>query len=148
MKCRRKKKLIKYYSNFFTEEEIFGAVASEVLPNAKYLEQKIQDKISLTINKQLEKYAFEHEFVVYNFNTNQSLGLHYDFSYTTPPHISVVVYLNSQFEGGEICFPDYELEIKPAKGDLLFYDSSIKHEVKEIKSGYRIATGVFWNVKE
>ena len=58
------------------------------------------------------------------------------------------MYLNSQFEGGEICFPDYELEIKPAKGDLLFYDSSIKHEVKEIKSGYRIATGVFWNVKE
>jgi predicted 2-oxoglutarate/Fe(II)-dependent dioxygenase YbiX len=140
--------LIKYYSNFFTEEEIFDVVALKVLPNAKYLEEKIHKEISSTVNKQLKKYPFQMEFVVYDMKPTESMGVHYDFSYTTPPHISVVVYLSSEFEGGEIYFPDQDLAIKPSKGALLFYDSNIRHEVKEIRSGNRSATGVFWDIDE
>jgi hypothetical protein len=54
-------------------------------------------------------------------------------------HIASVLYLNDNYDGGEINFPQHNLSIKPKKGDLLIFpgNQNYAHEVKEILSGER-----------
>lgn len=51
-----------------------------------------------------------------------------------------VVYVND-FEGGELYYPEWDLEYKPEKGDLVIHSSSKKfrHGVRPVKSGPRYA---------
>ena len=53
-----------------------------------------------------------------------------------------IFFLNDDYEGGEIYFPDYEISIKPEPGDLLCFPDQPRyvHGVKEIISGTRFTT--------
>jgi len=57
-----------------------------------------------------------------------------------------VIYLNDDYEGGEIYFPDHGIELKPKAGTLVFFPSSTMyiHGVKEITRGSRYTTPSFW----
>lgn len=50
---------------------------------------------------------------------------------------SSVVYLNNDFEGGKIRFPEYNVEYAPQLGDLVIFKADIQHEVTTITSGKR-----------
>lgn len=53
--------------------------------------------------------------------------------------ITAILYLNSEFEGGEIHFPKQGVELRPSAGTLLIFPSNrnFPHEVKPIVRGYR-----------
>lgn len=53
--------------------------------------------------------------------------------------ITILVYLNSDFEGGELIFPDYGLVIKPKAGDMLMFPSGhqYSHHVTPVTDGTR-----------
>lgn len=53
--------------------------------------------------------------------------------------ITILVYLNSDFEGGELIFPEYDLQIKPEAGDMLMFPSGhqYSHFVTPVTSGVR-----------
>lgn len=57
-----------------------------------------------------------------------------------------VIYLNDNYEGGEIYFPDHNLDFKPKSGTLVFFPSNnmYVHGVREIKSGTRYTCPSFW----
>ena len=40
---------------------------------------------------------------------------------------AVLLYLNDDYEGGEIYFPDYDLKIKPEIGDLIFFPGTQRY---------------------
>jgi hypothetical protein len=69
-------------------------------------------------------------------------GMHDHFDSSRPNDIATLVYLNSDYEGGEIYFPDYDIVIKPEPGDLLCFPDqpAYVHGVKTIKSGTRYTT--------
>lgn len=46
-------------------------------------------------------------------------------------------YLNDDFEGGEISYPEYKVDYKPSAGDLIIHTTDVIHGVKKIKSGMR-----------
>jgi hypothetical protein len=50
--------------------------------------------------------------------------------------ISAILYLipNNDFEGGDILFPEFEIEHKPLDNQLIVFPSCIDHEVSVIKS--------------
>jgi hypothetical protein len=50
---------------------------------------------------------------------------------------SSVIYLNNDFEGGTINFPEYNVEYAPKTGDLVIFKADIQHEVTTITSGKR-----------
>jgi len=62
--------------------------------------------------------------------------------------ITVLIYLNDDYEGGEISFPSQNLFIKPKPGDVLIFPSNrmFKHEVLPILSGERFAVMQTWNL--
>lgn len=53
---------------------------------------------------------------------------------------AVLLYLNEDYQGGEIYFPEYGLEIKPEKNELIFFPGTeyYLHGVKEVVSGHRL----------
>jgi|688.fasta_scaffold23176_7 predicted 2-oxoglutarate/Fe(II)-dependent dioxygenase YbiX len=59
---------------------------------------------------------------------------------------AALVYLNDDYEGGEIYFPEYDVEIKPNKGDLIFFPGThyYMHGVREVLSGHRLALMSFF----
>jgi hypothetical protein len=48
---------------------------------------------------------------------------------------TVIWYLNDDYEGGEIGFSDYGLEIKPERGDIYIYPSYYMHYAKNVTKG-------------
>jgi hypothetical protein len=59
---------------------------------------------------------------------------------------SSVLYLNDDYEGGELFFPEFDLTIKPKLGDLVTFptNSMYIHAVKEVKHGTRYTIALSW----
>jgi len=53
---------------------------------------------------------------------------------------STLLYYNDDFEGGEIVYPEYDMEYKPVAGDLLIHTTEVVHGVKKVKSGTRYSS--------
>lgn len=52
-------------------------------------------------------------------------------------NLTVICYLNDTYEGGEITFPQFNLNIKPKPGDLIMFPSRYRHGVLQMYSGNR-----------
>jgi hypothetical protein len=54
-------------------------------------------------------------------------------------NVSVLMYPNDNYVGGEITFPDYDLVIKPKAGSMIMFpgNNSYKHTVERVKDGVR-----------
>lgn len=80
------------------------------------------------------------KYGVSKYPVNSKLSLHADTGvYNTDRLITFVIYLESPSNGGEIEFPEVEMLIKPQKGMLLSFYSELKHSVRMIERGERIA---------
>lgn len=57
-----------------------------------------------------------------------------------------VLYLNDNYEGGNIYFPQYGIDIKPSSGTYAFFPGDLDHlhGVSEIKNNIRYTFPIFW----
>ncbi len=81
--------------------------------------------------------------------TGASMGPHTDSSPNpTTEHISAVLYLNDDYIGGELAFPNQEIVIKPKAGSLVIFPSvpPFFHESREIISGIKYMSPAFWHL--
>lgn len=68
----------------------------------------------------------------------------------TRSRYAAFLYLNDNFEGGLLRFPDRNIEIQPKIGMLAAFDGGFKnmHEVTMITKGVRYTLGSFWDDRE
>jgi len=68
---------------------------------------------------------------------------------STDRDLSTVLFLNDDFEGGEFCFPDFRIKVKPEPGLLVCFPSNqlYKHGVEPVKSGERYSIVNWMTVK-
>lgn len=68
----------------------------------------------------------------------------------TRSRYAAFLYLNNDFEGGLLRFPDRNVEIQPKIGMLAAFDGGFKnmHEVTMITKGVRYTLGSFWDDRE
>jgi hypothetical protein len=68
----------------------------------------------------------------------------------TRSRYAAFLYLNDDFEGGLLRFPDRNIEIQPKIGMLAAFDGGFKnmHEVTMITKGIRYTLGSFWDDRE
>lgn len=74
------------------------------------------------------------------WNIGTQAGIHTDSNNTEWIIFSTVLYLNDNYEGGEIYFPNQGVELKPKSGDMIIFPSGgheYFHGVKPIISGKR-----------
>ena len=55
----------------------------------------------------------------------------------------IILYLNDDFEGGELYYKDLDLRIKPKKNSMVIHKSSIFHQVLKVKNGTRYSMTSF-----
>jgi Rps23 Pro-64 3,4-dihydroxylase Tpa1-like proline 4-hydroxylase len=57
----------------------------------------------------------------------------------------IAIYLNEDFQGGELNYPDLNISIKPKRSSMLIHDAKLLHQVLPVQSGsrYSITTFVF-----
>jgi Rps23 Pro-64 3,4-dihydroxylase Tpa1-like proline 4-hydroxylase len=60
-------------------------------------------------------------------------------------HLASIVYLNDDYEGGEISFPELNITIKPKPGTLISFPGNkhYLHEVKKVLSGTRFTLSMW-----
>jgi predicted 2-oxoglutarate/Fe(II)-dependent dioxygenase YbiX len=61
-----------------------------------------------------------------------------------------ILYLNDDYEGGVLYFPDHDIKIKPKSGDFVMFPGGIEnvHGVSEITKGSRYTMVSFWDYEE
>lgn len=119
-------------------EQLLDNKAEEILKKYEkntYLE--ILGNYSRNINLRIERLGWMRRLELVKWNYNKSLEPHTD-GHTQIPNepglsLSTLIYLNDDYIGGEICFPDYGISIKPDAKDLIIFPSHFLHEVKETK---------------
>ena len=68
----------------------------------------------------------------------------------TRSRYAAFLYLNDEFEGGMLQFPDQDIRLQPKVGMLAAFDGGFNnmHEVTLITSGVRYTIGSFWDDRE
>lgn len=109
---------------------------------------KINSTIEKALNKVLKEYTKEHYelkyMVICKNRMGKVLGPHTDSSNCIK--LSIILYLNNDYEGGEIVFPELDLELKPSPGSALVFPSTQKytHFSKVITSKPKYTINSFW----
>jgi hypothetical protein len=83
-----------------------------------------------------------HEpYYILKYGENNFFDDHGDTTFSHPRAVSLIFYLNSDYEGGEIEFPELDLIYKPKGNDVLVFPSNFiyHHKVHSITSGTRYA---------
>ncbi len=64
--------------------------------------------------------------------------------------IASLFYINDDYEGGELYFPNQGIQFKPKRGSAYFFpgDMNYVHGVTKIKSGVRYTCPFFWEILE
>lgn len=87
-------------------------------------------------NRQLQKHKIKnltHNLEIIYENEKYKYGLWTQG--TNLPTYTAIIYLSSDFEGGEFCFVDQV--IKPKSGDVIIFNAKEVHKVNPLKSGTR-----------
>lgn len=81
------------------------------------------------------------------YSTGKSMGPHVDdYNDGDDPNISVVLYLNDDYEGGELYFKEQDIKIKPEAGSIVIFPSvePYYHESLPVLSGTKYMSPGFW----
>jgi Rps23 Pro-64 3,4-dihydroxylase Tpa1-like proline 4-hydroxylase len=81
------------------------------------------------------------------YTVGKWMGPHVDsYNDERSPILSIVLYLNDNYEGGELNFPNQDVCIKPSAGSLIAFPSvePYFHESKKIISGIKYMSPGFW----
>jgi predicted 2-oxoglutarate/Fe(II)-dependent dioxygenase YbiX len=120
-----------------------------------YESMKIHQTIYNAIMNSAKHYTKEHNNLnpgvltplsISKYFEGKLMGPHVDAHNDDPTKtISCVLYLNDNYEGGELNFPNHNITIKPEAGSLVIFPSKYLHESKIIKSGVKYMAPGFWN---
>lgn len=94
-----------------------------------------KEKYAQVLDVSFQKTTWIREPELVKWEPGSSLPPHIDGpGRIEPPQLTVggLVYLNDNYSGGELYFPDQDVIIKPSAGDLVFFPCHFYHEVKVV----------------
>ena len=90
------------------------------------------------INKYRINEPIYHEpYQALKYRAGEGYKEHYDGGTEMGRAISAVIYLNDNYEGGQIEFPNFKIKLKPEKGMLILFPSNYayRHVAHEVTQG-------------
>jgi hypothetical protein len=66
----------------------------------------------------------DDDYYLLRYSKGEKYQFHYDGNTRSKRAISVLIYLNSDYEGGEIEFSNFNIKIKPKSGTLILFPSN------------------------
>lgn len=113
-----------------------GGISYDI--NERILEIYSKDKYKTNFPESIQR----------QYVNGEELDLHYDAIHNPDIKYAIVIYLNDDYEGGELYFPQHNIEIKPKAGSLMTFPGTekFKHGTKKVygtKDRFVIACFVF-----
>jgi len=136
--------------DFITKEE-----SEQILKDAKrssswdqgegFWENRITEvspEIPLNIHTRLSNLFISHNGInalnlVSRFFAGDSMPLHTDEVGHSAIAYGAIIYLNEDFQGGGLHYPDYNFTVEPKARSLVIHPGNIAHQVREITAGTR-----------
>jgi hypothetical protein len=107
-------------------------IYNDTLVNLRHCVDDYQQRYNIGLN-----YMEAINYVRYGENQHFQVHTDHGFSYTCT--MSSVMYLNDEYDGGELWFPYLDLEFKPEYGDIVLFPSTyiFAHAAKPVTSGVK-----------
>ena len=125
----------------------------EIDDRSKYILTEITNAFMECSKKYKEHYNLDHEvnlddeFGIKKYFVGKGLGPHADqYDGNMRLRYSLVLYVNDDYEGGELLFENHDVGVKPEAGSLAIFPSSYPylHESTPLISGAKIMCPAFW----
>lgn len=119
----------------------------------QYIWNMVNDKINECMEHYKNKYHFidiETEGLMFlEYGVGNFFNYHLDENQDVPRTTSVTVYLNDDYDGGEIEYEHFDLKVKPKLGDIAIFSSSYpyRHRVNLVTKGVRYAVVAWYRWK-
>jgi hypothetical protein len=90
-------------------------------------------------------------FNILNYDVNGEYKTHVDtgtgISDLSSRKVTMIIYLNDDYKGGELYFPLLRYKIKPKKGDIVVFPSSFlyPHCALPVKKGRKLAVNIWYH---
>jgi Rps23 Pro-64 3,4-dihydroxylase Tpa1-like proline 4-hydroxylase len=97
------------------------------------------------VNEYMANYGISYQefetFSILKYGVGQKFTNHIDDHPNYHRRVSMVYYMNEDYQGGEISFPRFDLTYKPKADELLLFPSgyTYNHSVSPVSSGVRYA---------
>jgi len=117
------------------------------------IEKKTKLLYELTYPERKGSVSYSYVDIINRFKSGDSMPVHSDKGPEEGNNNilhGVVIYLNDDYEGGKIHYPEKEISIKPKKGSLVIHPGSeeYRHGVTEVVSGERYAITMFVHARK
>jgi len=118
--------------------------------NILNLKNKMQKEIETFNDLKLKPLSFyfikwkPHSYLDFHSDNSNLDGTDNGFSHLKH---AAMIYLNDNFNGGELVFQKNNISLKPVSGTFLAFDGGINniHSVNDILDGTRYVIGTFWD---
>jgi predicted 2-oxoglutarate/Fe(II)-dependent dioxygenase YbiX len=95
---------------------------------------------------EIGEFMYHEPYQALKYRPGEFYKAHYDGGTESGRSISAVIYLNDDYEGGEIEFPNFKIKLKPEKGMLILFPSNYayRHIAHPVLSGtkYSLVTWI------
>jgi|TARA_B110000879_G_scaffold107110_1_gene143941 predicted 2-oxoglutarate/Fe(II)-dependent dioxygenase YbiX len=95
---------------------------------------------------EMNEYLYHEQYQALKYRGGEEYKAHYDGSTESGRCISALIYLNDDYEGGHLEFPNYKIKLKPEKGMLILFPSNYayKHVAHPVTEGtkYSLVTWI------
>lgn len=124
--------LIKEYENTWGSDVHNGFWKNKVrLIENPFFSEHLNKKIKSIFKNYTE---IDPIWTLKRFDTYEYIGVHVDEYGGEDIQYGVVVYINDDYEGGEIFYPDLNMEFKPLARSLVAHPGNVMHGTKEVTS--------------
>lgn len=146
-----------YWDNRVATEPILSAVSPEAVRLIKGMQQRLKVEVDkfFKVDARATSPAivrwlpgqFQKPHADKELHEGDQRGKPNDFPYYD---IAGLFYLNDDYEGGELYFPEQGIQFKPKRGAAYFFpgDMNYIHGVTTIESGIRYVSPFFWTIVE
>ena len=145
-----------YWDHRVATAPILNSVAPEVSKVIKGMQKRLKERVDSFFN--LDAHPTSPAIVRWlpgqrqqphadkELHEGEGRGKPNDFPYYD---IAGLFYINDDYEGGELYFPNQGVQFKPKAGAAYFFpgDMDYIHGVTEIRSGIRYVCPFFWTIK-
>lgn len=115
---------------------------STTLLRSEFLKCVVDPIYSYMTKYNIDNMELKKKFITVSKLLDGGMGVHKDDKLKNKDNFICMFYINNDFSGGEINFPDHGIEYKPNPGDILIYQSKFLHEVKPMTGSPRYNIGI------
>lgn len=145
--------LLEYAKNTDSWEKqpwLVWTVESHLLPND--VREILKKIFEMVYKKSTDLYGVDIDppsttsLYVVRFDPGFFLPIHTDTLSAELNHIASVYYINDDYQGGEIHFPDHSLTIKPKANSLIFFpgNENYEHQVFTVVGNHRYSSAMWF----